>query len=178
MALSNTLVSRPAQTRFPNNRKLNVVVYGIPEQNSDIPGKQKWLSYLKEVTTLFTELRLAISASSIRDCQRLGKFLTANKRPRPILVYFNSCKKAVDILSKRSSFSPYIVKPDLSPEERENKKLLLKERWKLMQTGVNKSDIKIKGNKLSVNGSVTGLDKDSVFSLSNVGTNSSPTLYL
>ena len=43
-----------------------------------------------------------------------------------------------------------------------------------MQTGVNKSDIKIKGNKLLVNGSVIGLVKDSVFSLSNFGTNSSP----
>ena len=147
-----------------NNRNLNVVVSGIPERQSDISRKQRWLQDLKEVTTLFTESQ-SILASSIVNCRRLGKFSVSNTRPRPILVHFNSCSVVVEILSRRSSFLLFIVKPDLSPTERANERLLLKERWKLIQEGVNKSGIKIKGAKLFVEGTLFGYIKDLAFLL-------------
>ena len=59
----------------------------------------------------------------------------------------------MDLLQKRSSFSPYVIKPDLPADVCLREKVLLKERWDLIQSGTCKSVIKIKGNTLLVNGS-------------------------
>ncbi len=91
------------------DRNLNVVVFGIPERSSGLPRKQRWLQDLKETTTLFTEPLMA----SIVTCRRLGKFSEFRERPRPILVNFNFCSVVVDILSNRSVFRPFTVKPDI-----------------------------------------------------------------
>ena len=55
----------------------------------------------------------------------------------------------LEILSSRASFAPYFVKPDLSPDQRVQEKILLKERWILIQSGVERSDIKIKAIRIS-----------------------------
>ena len=62
----------------------------------------------------------------------------------------------MDLLQKRSSFSPYVIKPDLPADVRLREKVLLKERWDLIQSGTCKSNIKIKGSTLLVNGSPFG----------------------
>ena len=134
-----------------NNRQLNVVVHGIPECNKGQLRKQKWVSDLKNVSNLFNESSAAVPKSAIRDCRRLGKFSDSSSRPRPILVRFNSCNVVMDLLQKRSLFSPYVIKSDLPADARLREKMLLKERWNLIQSGTNKSDIKIKGNTLLVN---------------------------
>ena len=90
------------------------------------------------------------------DCRRLGKFSDSSSRPRPILFRFNSCNVVMDLLQKRSSFSPYVINPDLPADVRLREKVLLKERWDLIQSGTCKSDIKIKGSTLLVNGSSFG----------------------
>ena len=70
----------------------------------------------------------------------------------------------MDILVNRSSFSPYVIKPDMSPSVRSRERILLKERWNLCQSGVEKSLVKIKGNSLIVNGRAFGkVDYDSQF---------------
>ena len=69
----------------------------------------------------------------------------------------------MDLLQKRSSFSPYVIKPDLPADIRLWEKVLLKERWDLIQSGTCKALIKIKGNSLFVNGSITGFVKNSTF---------------
>lgn len=113
--------------------------------------KQRFVSDLTNITTLFQKSQsdLEIPSTAIKDCRRLGRYSPDN-RPRPILVHFNSCSVVMNILSNRSSFAPYIVKPDLAPKDRARDKALLKERWNLCQSGVLKSAIKIKG-KLCVN---------------------------
>ena len=49
---------------------------------------------------------------------------------------------------------PYVIKADLSKEARAVESHLLKARWSLIQAKTSKSDIKIHGNKLYVNGKV------------------------
>ena len=78
-------------------------------------------------------------------------------------MHFNSCTVVMDILSKRSVFSPYIVKPDLSLEERANDKILMKERWDLLQSGTPKFEIKVKRKSLFVNGELHGTVRDATY---------------
>ena len=146
-----------------HNRNLNVIVFGILENCSDVSRSRKWLSDLQEVSDLFSKSPLSVPVSSISGCHRLGKFLPTNNRPRPIMVQFNSCSIVVIILKNRSSFTPFIVKLDLDPNERATEKILLHERWQLIKSGINKGNIKIGGNRLVVNGSICGIVKDSTF---------------
>lgn len=171
-----TAATSPSQSTTPTqhkrartssgNRKLNIVVYGVKECKAGSPRQQRWLTDLKQVTSLFTECdkpAISVSGTSIRDCRRLGKYSPGNEKPRPILVSFNSCTSVIDILRARSSFLPYIVKPDLSPSQRETDKLLLKERWVLIQSGTERKNIKIKRSSLYVDGHLFGEVKNSTF---------------
>ena len=47
-------------------------------------------------------------------------------------------------------------KPDMSPEERQRESSLLRERWRLIQSGVLRNVIKIRGSHLYVNNKVYG----------------------
>ena len=55
------------------------------------------------------------------------------------------------------------MKPDLSPDQRVQEKILLKERWILIQSGVERSDIKIKGNAIRISSLPHGSVVNSVF---------------
>ena len=59
------------------------------------------------------------------------------------------------VLSKRSNLCrPLIIKPDLTQEERLCESTLMKERWRLIQSGVARGDIKVRGPRLYVRGKV------------------------
>ena len=83
--------------------------------------------------------------------------------------------EVADILSNRSSIDNrnISIKPDLSPQDQQKEALLLKERWSLIQSGVNKSDIKIKSSSLYVKGIKYGYILNSVF---NYTSNFTPSL--
>ena len=132
---------QPSVVAGSEDRKLNVIVYGIPECKQGLHYKQRFTSDLNSVSSLFGQSDLNIPSSSIKDCHRLGKFSPSNGRSRPVLVRFNSCSVVMQIFANRSSFAPYVVKPDLSPAERSRERILLKERWTLYQSGVDKSAI-------------------------------------
>ena len=51
----------------------------------------------------------------------------------------------------------------MSPDERAKETLLLKERWFLIQSGIDKSDIKIKSSSIYVKGKKHGYVSHSVF---------------
>ena len=64
------------------------------------------------------------------------------------------------------------IKADLSKEARVRQSVLLKERWSLMQSGVEKKDIKITESKLIVRGRLHGHADGPTFILaSNCGSN-------
>ena len=75
---------------------------------------------------------------------------------------------AASVLSQRGSLSNSTVsiKPDMSKMERKRESLLLKERWSLIQSGVPRMDIKIRGSRLLVKNKLHGCIKMSGSSLS------------
>lgn len=85
---------------------------------------------------------------SIRDSFRLGKYSDTNNRPRPILVKLNRSYDVLSLLVARKNFPKGLsIKADRSPEERALDTVLMRERWQLIQSGQNRKDIKILGNK-------------------------------
>ena len=67
------------------------------------------------------------------------------------------------VLSNRSYCSvptPYRIKPDLNPEEREVDTIILKHRWSLIQSGVDRKDIKLSTNRLYVKHALYRVVKD------------------
>ena len=116
----------------------------------------------------------SIQSQSIKDSLRLGKFNSTSSSPRPILVKFIRSVDVTNILANRWSLSPpYSLKPDLSPTERLKESILLKERWKLIQSGTLRKDIKIKNDRLFVHGNVFGKLVDCVFYPSDIDVTSS-----
>ena len=110
-----------------------------------------------EVSKLFSSLDSQITFTSIRDCFRLGKFVTNSKRPRPLLVKLNRSADVMSLLSLKTSLPNSIVfKPDLSPQEQAINSLLLKERWLLIQSGVQRKSIKLRADSILMNGKVHG----------------------
>ena len=103
-----------------------------------------------------------VSPGAIRDCLRLGKYTPQLKRPRSLLVMLNRTADVRAVLSNRSSVpTPYRIKLDLSPEEREADTILLKHRWSLIQSGVDRKDIKL--SHLYVKHALYRVVKDSTF---------------
>ena len=79
--------------------------------------------------------------------------MICNAQDLSCMVKMNRLMDASFILSKRSDLPNGIfVKPDMTPEEQRTEALLLKERWLLMQKGINKNDIKLKLSCLYVQG--------------------------
>ena len=112
---------------------------------------------------ILTKINGDINPTSIRDCFRLGKYKQNQNRPQPILVKLNRAMNVTNILSNSSSIdnNNITIKPDMNPQDQRKEALLLKERWSLIQSGVSKSDIKIKSS-LYVKGTKYGYVLNSV----------------
>ena len=75
---------------------------------------------------------------------QLGKFKTGNMKPRPLLVKFLRSADTANILSNKTQLSsPIFIKSDLTPEERTQESMLLKECRSLIDKGVNRKRIKL-----------------------------------
>ena len=139
------------------DRSLNLVIFGIKESKRGTHRHTRSIEDLASVTATLAELDTNLDDFSIRVCYRLGKFSDQARFPRPILVKFNRAMDVARILSNRSKLrSPVVIKPDLTPEQRSQEAALLKQRWRLIQSGTPKKSIKIRGNKLLLNNRVHG----------------------
>ena len=107
----------------------------------------------------------SIDSLSIRDHYRLGKFKQDQPRPRPTLVKLNRTSEVATIISKARQIdtTPYIIKQDLTLSERQMERALLKERWNLIQSGVSRTDIKLRGSFLYVKRKLYGQYKQDSF---------------
>ncbi len=132
------------------DRKSNIVVFGVEEQPPGMARHLRTSQNLKVVGALLSQLDSSVSNLSIRDCFRLGRY-DAN-RVRPLLVKMLRVSDVTSILSARrnlSSLAPRVfIKPDLSKEDRLVEQLLLKERRVLIDSGVDRTSIKIRGNTI------------------------------
>ena len=124
-----------------------------------------WQNDLDRATAVISEVEQESNhKSSIRDCFRLGKYTSNKPRPRPLLVSLNSTADVSNILSRRHFVpSSIVIKPDLSQEERKVEAILVQERWKLIQSGIDRQAIKIRKASILVNVWLHGRINNSVF---------------
>ena len=123
---------------------------------------------LKALLQTFDSIDVHVNSGGILDCFRLGKFKSQQTRPRPILVKLQRIIDANAILANKAALSPPIfIKPDMSLAERAKESLLLKERWKLIQAGYDRRQIKLSNNSLYVDHQVFGEIVDSKFCRTN-----------
>ena len=140
-------------TAVDHSRQYNAVFYGLSECDTGTHHLERVKLDLDKVAELCVSIDCNIPKNAIRDCIRLGKYVPNSSRPRPILVKFNSTIHAANLFS-RKSFCPngIFIKHDLSPVERQIESTLLKERWQLLQSGVDRKSIKIRGSNIFVSG--------------------------
>ena len=138
------------------NRKFNIIVYGVAEQSEGTSRFLRNQNDFKSVSSVVSDIESDSNhSSSIRECRRLGKYV--NTKTRPILVTLNSTGDVSNILShSRRSKPPVSIRPDLSPNDRKINAILLHERWKLIQSGRNRNSIKVRNSTLYVNNQLFG----------------------
>lgn len=161
---------------LPSERRFNVIVHGVKESPPDTPRYQRQKQDLDESLAILNTLNNEINSYSVRDCFRLGKFKKQTNRPRPIMVKLNRAVDVTTILSNRNLTPKGIsVKPDLNQEERQRESLLLGERWRLIQSGVDKKLIKIRSSTIYVQGRKHGQVVNNSIQYHNKPDNSNPT---
>ena len=149
--VSNTGLSKPPNGILPGDRKFNVIIFGLKECPKGTPRPDRYKSDLNESISIMTKVNTDINPHSIRDCLRLGKYNTQAKRPRPLLIKLNRVVDASNLLYNKDRTPVGItIKPDLSCEDRQSESLLLSERWALIQSGVDRKDIKIRSSSIYV----------------------------
>lgn len=145
------------------DRQTNVVFFGVDECAAGTSKPDRLKSDIDAVSKIISDLNCDVNPQSIRDCVRLGKFVVNNK-PRPILAKLSRLTDVFSILKNGKSAPSHIrIKADMSKETRVNQAVLLRERWSLIQSGIEKKDIKIRASKLLVKGSLHGHVQDSIF---------------
>lgn len=159
-----------------SDRKFNAVFYGIEEPSAGTVKSARQSHDLDKLLNIFTDIGLSLSAASIKDYHRLGKFKQSANRPRPILVKFLRAFEASLVLSKKGSLtsSSISIKPDMSRSERETEQILLRERRKLIDSGTDRKLIRIYGSSLYVNRKLYGSVQHSQFCLVTLNSNSQP----
>ena len=149
-------------------RKYNVILYGLEESRGSSKLERLENDQNKAISVL-ADVDQLINANCIKDIYRLGKFSTENNKPRPLLIKFIRAAEAIKVLSKRRTprGSQVVIKPDMSPHERKCESLLLHERWSLLQSGVPREHIKLRGSRLYVrkmlHGQVTSCGPELLF---------------
>lgn len=112
-----------------NERRKNLVIFGVPENQTDIETA---------IMTLFcTHMKISgLTLMELDFCRRLGKELNQD-RPRPILVGLTTQRRKMEILKNSILLkgTSVFVKQDLSDEMRANHKKLRDERNMLRRQG-------------------------------------------
>jgi len=67
-----------------NERKFNIVVYGVAENPQNTNRKQRMKNDMEKVMEALSETDIDIEPSDIKDLYRLGKYDQNSERPRPL----------------------------------------------------------------------------------------------
>ena len=114
--------------------------------------------------SVLATLESSFHSQSIKDCYRLGKFNPESNKPRPILVQFVRAVDVTNILAKRGKLvQPFYIKPDMTKEKCQVESILMKERWKLIQSGVPRNQIKVRNSSIYAYNKMHGRVIDTVF---------------
>ena len=141
-----------------SDRKYNLVVSGIAECDSGVGRMSRQIEDLKRVSETLSTVVESISKSCIKDTRRLGKYSPTSSRPRPLLVTMLRACDVTAVLANKSQLDNTIrIRRDLPRVVRAKQAVLMKERWKLIESGIERRDIKIQRDKLFVRGSMFGM---------------------
>ena len=165
--ITNKSAAPPKPPPLVPDSRYNVVLYGIVESPPDTPRSDRQKHDLDQLLNVLSNIDASLTAASIRDFHRLGKFKPSNTRPRPLLVKFLRTFEASIVLSKKDSLASSLqhvsIKRDMSLEERQIENALLKERRSLIDSGIERKFIKIRGNSLYVKNKLHGIVQGSQF---------------
>ena len=139
-------------------------MYGVDECPPGSSRASRLESDLNNAVSVLSSVENTIQSQSVKDCYRLGKFSPSSTRPRPILIKMIRASDVSKVMSKKHLLTrPHFLKQDMSREHRAVEAVLLKERWKLIESGVPRNCIRIKNSHLLVNGELFGQVKNSKF---------------
>ena len=161
-ALSSSLQNKASNP----DRKFCVVVYGLNENPKGTPKHCRISNNVKSASELIQPLCPELTEQSIRDCSRLGKY--TSDRNRPLLIQlFRSCDASSILLNRRTLVqTPKVfIKPYMSHKERTTESTLLRERRSLINSGIERSSIRLHGNTLYINKKKYGYANESIFNL-------------
>ena len=159
-------VSHSTRTQSPHNNdsKFNIVLYGVEECPSGRSRSARLESDLSSVVDVLSSVDTSIQPQSVKDCFRLGKFSPSASRPRPILVKFVRIADVTKIFANKRNLSPpFSIKPDMSRAQRLQESVLMRERWCLIQSGVSRNSIRVKGDSLYLNHKLHGCVSNSCY---------------
>ena len=155
--VSNVPVSQPRMQQDTTFRR-QLKVIGVNESVEAKNFNERALTDKTSIEKISAGLGTEVI---IEDCRRLGKFTPGKNRP--ILVTFSSVWDVRKLRSKAIEQKLYqrdgiLIVPELSYDDRQVEKKLLKKRYDLMSNGTEKSRIKIKDLILYVDGQIVDLD--------------------
>jgi hypothetical protein len=121
------------ELREREQRKTNVVMYGMKEAPSSCVGKERWDWDMASCDNLFKALKLEMPENSIKFLRRVGE---AGEQPRPLVVGFHEerdKKRVLRMDTRRTVFSDVEVCPDLTKKQRQEEADMRKEAVKRNQ---------------------------------------------
>lgn len=106
-------------------RKLNIILYGLPEQPATQSNSQNVILEAQTVNDMIHSLMPDIPTVDKSKIRRLGKFTQFDDKPRPVKITLNTAEDARNILiSSRElrnshNYSRLFVSADRTPKQRE-----------------------------------------------------------
>ena len=147
----------PKPPQITSDKKFNLIFYGITESPVNTPKMDRQQHDFHQISSILSSIDTSLSSAAIKDFYRLGKFSVSKTSPRPILVKFLRTFEVTYILSKKGLLQkPISIKPDMSRDERASEAAFLRERWSLIQDGIDRKSIKLRSYEIYVNNELHG----------------------
>ena len=78
---SNLKLKLKPQSSADHQRKLNIIMYRLEESHTGTPKHASKLQDMQKAESVIAALDSSVISQSIRDCYRLGKYLSLHKHP-------------------------------------------------------------------------------------------------
>ena len=145
-SIASKSASYPERVKLvsPDERRFNVIIYGIKECKKGTPRHVRTSNDMKSVSDIIQGICPDIPSQAIRDSVRLGRYTEG--RNRPLLAKLNRSCDVLSILASRQklvqSETPGVfIKPHQSPLERSTEATLLRQRKLLVESGTAKKTL-------------------------------------
>lgn len=151
---SSVNFSGPMSKLKTDDHQYKLRISGVNEVSQSMKPLQRFELERIMVNKIFQHI--GVETVQIKDLFRAGKYVSGNSRPRPLIVTLNSvwdCRKTLLNSFKLKGFeTPIFISKSLSADELSLEKNLLRKRYELIQSGTDRSRIKIANLKLFVDG--------------------------